>query len=378
MMAGSALRAWELARVLLAAGHEVVLAAASGSCHPEGHGPKVVETPPWRWAEALVSPPWCLPPRAFLGSHLLVIDGITPLLAELMASPKSVVARRRQRTASARLPLVAARADAVLVAGDAQSAWWSKVFATRPDVPLISVPFGIAETNPPTESCAIDGVPDDWSVVLWWGGVWPWLDLETLLAARSRLGPVRVSVVVPTAARPTGDVSPMSATELSAAAARHGLKMPEVVPLERWIPYAERHHIINRSSLIAVLHHPGPETDLSFRTRALDGLWACVPLLLSEGGVVAEIAHQEGWGGVVPSGNVDLAAAAMDLLLSERTQSRCRASLADQRDDWRWSVVARPLVEALSVIPAASRKGLAPAALRAAAILARRSHGGTK
>jgi len=69
VMAGSALRAWELARVLLSAGHDVVVAAASGSRHPEGHGPTVVEDPPWRWAEALVSPPWCLPPRAFLGQR---------------------------------------------------------------------------------------------------------------------------------------------------------------------------------------------------------------------------------------------------------------------------------------------------------------------
>jgi glycosyltransferase involved in cell wall biosynthesis len=375
VMAGSALRAWELARVLQAAGHDVVLSAASGSRHPEGHGPTVVEDLPLRWADTLVAPPWCLPPRAFFGNQLLVIDGITPLLAELSASSTSAVLRRRLRTAGARLPLVAARADAVLVAGDAQTAWWSKVFEARPDVPLLSVPFGIPEDNPPGEACAIDGVPDDWSVVLWWGGVWPWLDLETLLAARSRLGPAKVSVVVPTAARPMTDAAPMSADELSTAAARHGLKTPEVVPLERWVPYAERHRILNRSSLVAVLHRPGEETDLSFRTRALDGVWACVPLLLSEGGVVAEIAHREGWGGVVPPGNIDLTAAAMDLLLTERTQSRCRRALADQRNDWRWSVVARPLVEALPVLPATRRRGLVPAALRAAAILARGSHG---
>jgi len=376
VMAGSALRAWELARVLLSNGHDVVLAAANGSLHPEGHGPKVVESPPWRWADALVAPPWCLPPRAFVGNHLLVIDGINPLLEELAASPESPIVRRRRRTAAARLPLVAARADAVLLAGDEQSEWWSRVFRDRPDVPFLHVPFGIAEANPPTESCAIDGVPDDWSVVLWWGGVWPWLDLETLLAARSRLGSARVSIVVPTAARPTGDISPISANELSSAAARHGLRPPEVVALEHWIPYAERHRILNRSSLVAVLHHPGREADLSFRTRALDGVWAGVPLLLSEGGVVAEIARQEGWGGVAPPGSIDLAAAAMDLLLTERMQARCRASLAKQRDDWRWSVVARPLVEALPLIPATARGGLARAALRAASVLARRSHGG--
>ena len=188
-MAGSALRAWELARVLIGAGHDVVLSGAEGSAHPEGHGPKVVRTPRWRWAEAVVAPAWCLPPRAFLGSHLLVVDGTTPLLAELDASPSSARVVRRRRTAASRLPLVAARADAILVGGDEQAAWWSDHLADRPDVPLLHVPFGIPDADPPDAGGRIDGVPDGWSVVLWWGGVWPWLDLETLLAARACLEP---------------------------------------------------------------------------------------------------------------------------------------------------------------------------------------------
>jgi len=370
-MAGSALRAWELARALIGADHDVELSAADGSTHPEGHGPKIVHTPRWRWADAVVAPAWCLPPRAFLGNHLLVVDGITPLLAELDASPSSTRVVRRRRTAASRLPLAAARADAILVGGDKQAAWWSQRLAERPDVPLLHVPFGIPDTNPPDEPGRIDGVPDGWSVVLWWGGVWPWLDLETLLAARARLGADPISVVVPTGKRPGAGFNGFSAGNLSAAARRHGLQSPQVVALDHWVPYADRHRILNRSAIVTVLHHPGAEADLSFRTRALDGLWAGVPLLLSEGGALAAEARRGGWGAVVPPGDVDLASAAMDLLLGERSQSRCRASLEEQRDDWRWSVVAQPLIEALPKLPAASRSGLGPAAIRAASVLAR-------
>lgn len=371
-MAGSALRAWELARVLLGAGHEVVLSAAAGASHPEGHGPPVVTKPPWRWADAVLSPPWCLPPRAFLGDQLLVIDGVTPLLAELSASPSTPEIVRRQRTAGARLPLVASRADAILVAGDEQAGWWSARLAGRMDVPLIHVPFGIPDKDPATDIDSIEGVPAGWSVVLWWGGVWPWLDLDTLLAARARLGSVKVSVVVPTADRP-GSRTHLTTHDLEAAGARHGLQRPAIVPLEHWAPYAERHRILNRSAVLAVLHRPGPETTLSFRTRALDGVWAAVPLLLSEGGAASDIANSEGWGAVVPPGNAKLAAAALDLLLAERSQERCRAVLTEARDDWRWSAVAQPLVEALPELSRDTRRGLVPASLRAAAVLAGRS-----
>ncbi len=370
-MAGSALRAWELARVLLGGGHDVVLSAAAGSAHPVGHGPPVVAKPPWRWADAVLAPPWCLPPRAFLGTHLLIADGVTPLLSELAASPQTPDITRRVRTAGARLPLVAARADAILVAGAEQAAWWSAQIGDRSDTPLLDVPFGIPEDDPEAEVGAIDGVPAGWSVIIWWGGVWPWLDLETLLAARARLGSAPISLVVPTAARPGGGAH-LTTRDLQSAAARHGLKRPAVMPLERWIPYAERHRVLNRAAVLAVLHRSGPESELSFRTRALDGLWAAVPLLLSEGGAVSRIAASRGWGAVVPPGDAKLTAAALDLLLGDRAQQRCHNALAADRQAWRWPEVARPLLEALPKLSTRTRDGLAPAAARAVRILAGR------
>ena len=376
VMAGSALRAWELSRVLLAANHEVVLSAAVGSSHPEGHGPPVVTRPPRRWADAVLAPPWCLPGRAFFGNRLLVIDGVTPLLAELAASPPTREIVHRLRTASARLPLVASRADAILVASDRQASWWSSQLGERHDVPLIHAPFGIPEEDPEPDVDSIDDVPAGWSVILWWGGVWPWLDLDTLLAARARLGSAAISVVVPTANRPGGGRAHMTTDDLGAAATRHGLQKPAVVPLESWIPYADRHRILNRASVLAVLHRPGMESDLSFRTRALDGVWAAVPLLLSEGGAAADIANSKGWGAVVPTGDAKLAAAALDLLLGDRSQERCRTALVRDRAEWRWSAVTQPLVEVLPELPRCDRASLAPAALRAAAALAGHPQGG--
>jgi glycosyltransferase involved in cell wall biosynthesis len=370
-MAGSGLRAWEIACSLRRAGHVVSVVAASGSEAPPGGGPELVPRPPWRWADVVVAPPWSLVPRACVGRHRLVIDGATPLLAELAAMPDSPAIRRRRRTAAARLPLVAARADAVLVAGRAQERWWRELLgASRSSVPVLQVPFGVPERPPPPdERDEIEQVPKRWAVVLWWGGVWPWLDLDTLLAARARLGRAPVSVVVPTAPRPGQSAVAFTAADLDTAASRHGLQAPEVVALEHWVPYAQRHRLLNRTTLLAVLHNAGEEAELSFRTRALDGLWAGVPLLLSEGGEVARLAHAGGWGGVVPVGAVNAAAAALELLLGAREQLRCREIMASARDRWRWSRVTEPLVEALPQLPAVPRGRVTVAALRAAVAL---------
>ena len=286
--------------------------------------------------------------------------------------------RRRRRTAAARLPLVTARADAVLAAGDAQIEWWSHRLRHRRDTPILDVPFGIPNDDPAEEVGEIQGVPPDWQVVLWWGGVWPWLDLDTLLAARAQLGAAKVSIVVPTAARPGTDRPQFSTVDLRAAARRHGLEEPAVVPLEIWVPYAERHRILNRASLVAVLHRRGTEADLSFRTRALDGVWAGVPLLLSEGGAIASRARREGWGGVVPPQDVDLTASALRLLLGSREQDRCRRALALHRCDWCWSEVAQPLLDLLPTLPQGARTSLIGASIAAAATILRPAKGPEK
>jgi glycosyltransferase involved in cell wall biosynthesis len=119
--------------------------------------------------------------------------------------------------------------------------------------------------------------------------------------------------------------------------------------------------LLNRTSLIAVLHRPGAEAELSFRTRALDGLWAGVPLLLSEGGEVARLTVDHGWGGVVPAADPQSTAAALEVMLSEREQLRCRRNLAECRAQWQWSTLAAPLLDALSELPTTPRRGLIPA-----------------
>jgi glycosyltransferase involved in cell wall biosynthesis len=118
-----------------------------------------------------------------------------------------------------------------------------------------------------------------------------------------------------------------------------------------------------------VLHRPSDEATLSFRTRALDGVWAGVPLLLTEGGEVARLAREHGWGGVVPAGDVQATAAAMLLLLGEREQLRVRGAIATSRDAWRWSRVVEPLLQVLPTLPAVRRSSLAGALIDAARTL---------
>ena len=375
-MAGSALRAWEMGRVLELSGFETRIEAAPGSLAP-GEGPKIVEWGEGGWGDVLLTPPWSLRPRDFMNSaRRLIIDGVTPLPAELDAMPQNEEVIRRRLRAAARIPLALARADALLVAGKAQRRWWQKHLGRRrAELPVLDLPFGIPEEEAGDEVAELPGLPPDHAVILWWGGVWPWLDLETLLAARARLGRRKLSLVVPVGVRPGASRSSFGPDELKAAMARHHLRPPELIGLETWYPYARRSALLNRASILTVLHHEGEEARLSFRTRAMDGIWAGVPLLLSEGGEVAELVRAGGWGAVTRPGDVASTAAALDLLLSERHQMRCRQALEEAREHWRWSRLIQPLIELLPELPACRRDTLIPAALRSLFLLSRRRGG---
>jgi hypothetical protein len=89
-------------------------------------------------------------------------------------------------------------------------------------------------------------------------------------------------------------------------------------------------------------------------------------LLVTEGGAVADLVRERGWGAVVPPREPRQTAAAIELALAERQQLRFRSALAADRDAWRWGRVTEPLVHLLPRLPVAPRGGLWWAAARAA------------
>lgn len=362
-VSGQRMRA--IGRALESAGHRVsVFDQPTSSCDRRNAARPDVR-PRWS-ADVVVAPPWNLPTSAFLRGHLLVADGISIRPVELAAAaPDDREHDRRIRRSEQRAQLVAGRADAVLVAGEAQRRWWSDRLDGR-EAPLVDLPSGIPDDEPDSDVPGLPGVPPSWEVVVWWGGASPSTDLDTLLAARAILGGAAVSVVVPTADSPDASGASPTTADVMERASAYGLRPPQVVALAGRRSDEEPRRIPARAAVMAVLHHPGPEAELAFRTRALDGLWTGVPVLVTEGGTVSDVVRVGGWGAVVPPLEPRSTAAAMELLLRHRTRSRCREAMARDRERWRWSRVASAMVDLLPQLPVVSRRGLVTTALRVA------------
>lgn len=297
------------------------------------------------------------PARAILSlgsrDHKLVFDLFDPTILEL----RELYGKRPTLRQSVhyqrewgRLRMALARGDLLISATPRQRDLYAGIHAAaggntaRWFERWIEVPFGVEETSLPT--------PEERSkppIVLWGGGQWEWLDpataVEAIRIANER--GVRCKLVFMGGARPNADVRAEVKTSDVEEAAR---AMPDLVTInEGWVPYRERGSWLAKSRAAIFLHKATMEAEFSIRTRLFDAIWGQVPVIATSGGWAAGLVEREGLGIVVQPGDArEVSAAVERLIRDDAFHASCVSNLARIRPGFGWSVVARPLVQAVA------------------------------
>lgn len=184
------------------------------------------------------------------------------------------------------------------------------------------VPIGISSIPPKqiknTLKGVYPGINKDDKIVISWGGIWDWLDPETIVKAAQIITQKRSDIkfvffgvsssekdkVISKAAKSTIELS----KEL-------GLFNKQIFFIEKWIPYQERANWLLDCDLGVISHHDNIETRYSWRTRALDYLWANLPIITTKGDAISEIVKSDNLGRVVPyQGHTHMAEAIIELV----------------------------------------------------------------
>ena len=374
-MAGPAIRAVELARAL-AAEHDVTLAAPAPSRRPSERV-RLLEAG-FEQLDVLIEaaarhavvvaqelPPTLLGRLARLPTRV-VLDLYNPVVVEVLEAVAARPERGQRRIQS----LVASRsfaqlaaADFVVCASERQRDLWLGGMALgglidmsvyRRDPSLRSlidvVPFGIP-ADPPRAAAesplrgAFPAIGHEDRVLLWAGGLWGWLDAETVIRATAMLD--RTHLVVMGTGRPgparTGQ-EPFAERAI-AFARREGLEGERVHFNPGWVPYEERGGWLLDADLGVTAHHDHLEARYSFRTRVLDYLWAGLPVVGTRGDALADLVEREGLGRTVAPGDAEgFAAACPSLLDDETAHSSARERIAAVAPGLRWEEAARPLL----------------------------------
>jgi glycosyltransferase involved in cell wall biosynthesis len=373
-MAGPAIRALELARVLARSGSAVELVSLTGCdrrdpdlalAHAADPRPAV------RRADAVLVQGDVLGLQPWLaGADLpLVVDAYTPFHLEQLEQARALGEPRRRavvRDCVRSLNRQLARADLVLAASGRQRDLWIGHLAalgrvnpvTYDDDPTLArlvavVPFGVPDGTParaprPVLRGALPGVEAGDLVLLWAGGIYDWLDPVTLVRAVAKLaGPFpRLRLVFLGTAHPgAGRPGRRAEGEARAAAADLGLTGRHVVFRDGWLPYDRRGEFLAEADIGVTTHLEHVETEFSFRTRVLDYLWAGLPVVITAGGALADAVAAAGAGAAVPPADEDALAAALGELLGDADRrARCAAASARLAEQYRWPVAAAPLL----------------------------------
>jgi len=183
-------------------------------------------------------------------------------------------------------------------------------------------------------------------VLLWAGSILDWLDPQVLIRAVARLAKRRddIKLFFMGTRHPNPDVPPMKAVEDAVALARELGVVNNSVFFNDWVAYSDRWRYLSEADLGLSTHGDHLETRLSFRTRILDYIWAGLPIVCTTGDTFAGLVSERGLGRVVPPGDADALALAIEQLLGDRDErARCRQQLLALADEFRWSRVVQPL-----------------------------------
>ena len=205
------------------------------------------------------------------------------------------------------------------------------------------------------------GIRETDKVLLWNGGTVSWYDPETFLRAlqllsreRDDIKAIFLGTFYPGLGLSLGYGHRFkSAFELSKEL---GLYQRSVFFEFGWVPHREVKDYLLESDIGVCTYFDNLETHFSYRTRFLDLMWAELPIICTEGDVLAERVDEDGLGVVVPAGDVVAVADAIRRLVDDQGfYQSCRQRLRAMKPSLSWEVALEPLVrfcrEATSYAP---------------------------
>jgi glycosyltransferase involved in cell wall biosynthesis len=220
-------------------------------------------------------------------------------------------------------------------------------------------PIGIRPEAPLNGPARLRGVvpgigPDDF-VMIWNGIIVDWYDIDLLLRAvhalKNRHPRLRLFFM--------GTEHPDSygaqrlqglgggVTKKALARCRElGILDTHVFFNFTWANDEDTRQYLLESDIAVCTYFDSLETRYSFRVRYLDAFWAGLPIVCTEGDMVAEWLGPRGLGIAVPEGDLPALTAAIDRMASDSAfRSSCRQGMERLREDFTWERTLAPLVE---------------------------------
>ena len=305
-------------------------------------------------------------PALATSNAYLIVDGYDPLMAEWLALSGHIVPAESMAAWNQRLIQLARQymvGDLFICASERQRDWWlglleangrinPATFQADPSLRnLIDVvPYGLSASLPQPTRPVIKGV---WpgiqttdKVLLWGGGLWPWLDPLTAIRAVAKIRETRpdVKLIFPGTKHPNPRMDGMPTQNAAAMQLAESLGLRDQgVFFGDWVAYADWANVLLESDVALTLHYATLETRLAFRSRVLEYIWAGLPVVATRGDATSELLTHYQLGLEVADGDVDGVAQAIQQLL-DQPPALYQARVEAARRALTWERAVAPLI----------------------------------
>ncbi|MHB1345987.1 MAG: glycosyltransferase family 4 protein [Candidatus Humimicrobiaceae bacterium] len=216
------------------------------------------------------------------------------------------------------------------------------------DVVPFGIPSEIPEHNKEMIRNVFPKIKSDDKIVLWGGGIWNWLDPITAIKSIWELSRHRtdVKLVFIGIKHPDPKLPEMQKCIEAINLSKELGLLDEFVFFNEWTPYDLRQNFLLEADLGLSIHQKRIETEFSYRTRAMDYIWARLPIVTTEGDSIAKLVKEENIGEVVKYENAQNLSRVMDSILSNKSLREIyKRNLQKIAPAFTWANAAKPLVQ---------------------------------
>ena len=214
------------------------------------------------------------------------------------------------------------------------------------------VPFGIP-SDPPEHTKdvtkgVIPNIKEDDKIVLWGGGIWNWLDPITAIKALWEITRSRkdIKMLFIGTKHPDPKLPEMKKCVEAINLSKELDLFDEYVFFNKWAPYKVRQNFLLEADVGLSIHQERIETEFSYRTRVMDYIWARLPVITTEGDLVAKMVKEKNIGEVIKYEDVRKLARVMEsILVNKSLRDIYKKNLYKIAPKFYWEKVVRPLVE---------------------------------
>jgi glycosyltransferase involved in cell wall biosynthesis len=252
------------------------------------------------------------------------------------------------------------RGDYFLVANDSQVIYYQGVLSSIGKLTplnygnrtIIKAPYGYDDNIPVAGAAPFNKKINNSNAfkILWFGGVYPWFDIDILINAVSivnNLIPCRLAMVG--ALNPFNSHPDFIAKYDRLVELINKNNLSDIVTLEDWVDYDKRADWYLDSDIIITLNKTGFENSLAWRTRLVDYVWSGVPLATNGGDPLGEDLIKHGAAFRIDiTTHISLTNSLVSIIEDKVQLSNVRLAIRDYRSKLFWRSALLELADVIS------------------------------